>query len=144
MLSSMRSALRHGAIGSMFMYQRSAAVSTYRACSPTSERGTHVYTCGPAALNEAVKAAAERHQVPASQLHFEQFILEDKSGEAFTLVLARSGREFTVPQEMTILQVIENNKAAKVECLCREGVCGTCRNDDSGGGSRPPRSVLQR
>jgi ferredoxin-NADP reductase len=32
--------------------------------------GTHVYTCGPAALNEAVKAAAERHQVPASQLHF--------------------------------------------------------------------------
>jgi ferredoxin len=64
--------------------------------------------------------------VPASQLHFEQFILEDKSGEAFTLVLARSGREFTVPQDMTILQVIENNKAAKVECLCREGVCGTC------------------
>ncbi len=28
-----------------------------------------------------------------------------------------------VPEEMTILQVIENNKAAKVECLCREGVC---------------------
>ena len=23
-------------------------------------------------------------------------------------------------------KVIENNKAAKVECLCREGVCGTC------------------
>ncbi len=41
-------------------------------------------------------------------------------------MLARSGREFTVPQDMTILQVIENNKAAKVECLCREGVCGTC------------------
>ncbi|EFD6634631.1 carnitine monooxygenase subunit YeaX, partial [Enterobacteriaceae bacterium TzEc052] len=44
----------------------------------------------------------------------------------FTLVLARSGKEFVVPEEMTILQVIENNKAAKVECLCREGVCGTC------------------
>lgn len=41
-------------------------------------------------------------------------------------VLARSGKEFVVPEEMTILQVIENNKAAKVECLCREGVCGTC------------------
>ncbi len=103
-----------------------------------------MYTCGPAALNEAVKAAAERHQVPASQLHFEQFILEDKSGEAFTLVLARSGREFTVPQDMTILQVIENNKAAKVECLCREGVCGTCETMILEGGSRPPRSVLQR
>ncbi|SPX19686.1 putative oxidoreductase [Escherichia coli] len=41
-------------------------------------------------------------------------------------MLARSGKEFVVPEEMTILQVIENNKAAKVECLCREGVCGTC------------------
>lgn len=36
-------------------------------------------------------------------------------------MLARSGKEFVVPEEMTILQVIENNKAAKVECLCREG-----------------------
>ena len=58
-------------------------------------------------------------------------------------MLARSGREFTVPQEMTILQVIENNKAAKVECLCREGVCGTCETMILEG-SRPPRSVLQR
>lgn len=49
-----------------------------------------------------------------------------KGGDAFTLVLARSGREFVVPEDMTILQVIENNKAARVECLCREGVCGTC------------------
>lgn len=90
------------------------------------EPGTHIYTCGPAALNGAVKAAAERHQVPASQLHFEQFVVDDKGGDAFTLVLAHSGREFTVPQDMSILQVIENNKAAKVECLCREGICGTC------------------
>lgn len=80
-----------------------------------------MYTCGPAALNEAVKAAAERHQVPASQLHFEQFILEDKSGEAFTPVLARSGREFTVPQDMTILQVIENNKAARSNACAEKG-----------------------
>lgn len=87
---------------------------------------THVYTCGPAALSGAVKTAAERHKVPASQLHFEQFIVEDKDGDEFTLVLARSGREFIVPRDMTILQVIENSNAAKVECLCREGVCGTC------------------
>ncbi|MRS15573.1 2Fe-2S iron-sulfur cluster binding domain-containing protein [Enterobacteriaceae bacterium RIT691] len=90
------------------------------------EPGTHIYTCGPAALNEAVKAAAQGHGIAQEQLHFEQFMLEDTDGEAFTLVLARSGREFTVPEDMTILQVIENNKAAKVECLCREGVCGTC------------------
>ena len=79
-----------------------------------------------------MKAAAERHQVPASQLRFEQFILEDKSGEAFTLVLARSDANLPCRRDMTILQVIENNKAAKVECLCREGV-RHLRNDDSGG-----------
>ncbi len=90
------------------------------------EPGTHIYTCGPAALNDAVRNEASRHGLDNDTLHFEQFAVEDKSGEAFTLVLARSGREFIVPEEMTILQVIENNKAAKVECLCREGVCGTC------------------
>ena len=46
MLSSMRSAPRRGAIGSIFMYQRSAAVSTCRACSPTSSPEP---TCIPAA-----------------------------------------------------------------------------------------------
>ncbi|HHL2825311.1 TPA: 2Fe-2S iron-sulfur cluster-binding protein [Citrobacter murliniae] len=90
------------------------------------EPGTHIYTCGPAVLNDAVRREAVRHALDNDTLHFEQFAVEDKSGDAFTLVLARSGREFVVPEEMTILQVIENNKAARVECLCREGVCGTC------------------
>ena len=44
--TSWQIAVRHGAIGSMFMYQRSAAVSTYRACSPTSSQEP---TCIPAA-----------------------------------------------------------------------------------------------
>ena len=73
------------------------------------EPGTHVYTCGPEALNEAVRSEAARLVIAADTLHFEQFAIEDKTGDVFTLV-----------------QVIENNKAAKVECLCREGVCGTC------------------
>ncbi len=90
------------------------------------EPGTHVYTCGPEALIEAVRSEAARLDIAADTLHFEQFAIEDKTGDAFTLVLARSGKEFVVPEERTILQVIENNKAAKVECLCREGVCGTC------------------
>ncbi len=42
----MHQRVRPGAIGSMFMYQRSAAVSTYRACSPTSSQEP---TCIPAA-----------------------------------------------------------------------------------------------
>ncbi len=41
-------------------------------------------------------------------------------------MLARSGIELEVAEDMTILQALENSKAAKVECLCREGICGTC------------------
>ena len=77
------------------------------------EPGTHVYTCGPEALNEAVRSEAARLDIAADTLHFEQFAIEDKTGDAFTLVLARSGKEFVVPEEMTILQVIENIKPRK-------------------------------
>lgn len=71
------------------------------------EPGTHVYTCGPEALIEAVRSEAARLDIAADTLHFEQFAIEDKTGDAFTLVLARSGKEFVVLEEMTILQVIE-------------------------------------
>lgn len=42
------------------------------------EPGTHVYTCGPEALNEAVRSEAARLDIAADTLHFEQFAIEDK------------------------------------------------------------------
>ena len=53
------------------------------------EPGTHVYTCGPEALNEAVRSEAARLDIAADTLHFEQFAIEDKTGDAFTLVLIK-------------------------------------------------------
>ena len=96
------------------------------------EPGTHVYTCGPEALIEAVRSEAARLDIAADTLHFEQFAIEDKTGDAFTSVLCPFRKEFVVPEEMTILQVIENNKAAKVECLCREGYAEPARNSNTG------------
>ncbi|QTL39894.1 oxidoreductase [Xenorhabdus budapestensis] len=90
--------------------------------------GSHVYTCGSNSLNEGVKQAAKKAGFSEHQLHFEQFTVEDKTGDEFTLVLARSGVELEVDSESTILQVIERNNAASVESLCREGVCGTCES----------------
>lgn len=46
------------------------------------EPGTHVYTCGPEALNEAVRSEAARLDIAADTLHFEQFAIEDKTGDA--------------------------------------------------------------
>ncbi|MDX7998555.1 2Fe-2S iron-sulfur cluster binding domain-containing protein [Xenorhabdus sp. Reich] len=40
--------------------------------------------------------------------------------------MAKSAIELEVDSESTILQFIERNNVASVECLCHEGVCGTC------------------
>ncbi|WP_152227955.1 PDR/VanB family oxidoreductase [Pseudomonas sp. SCB32] len=86
----------------------------------------HVYVCGPKPLIDAVIEGAKKAGIADARVHFEQFAAAPASGGAFTLVLGRSGRELRVEEGMTIIQAIENVKAAKVECLCREGVCGTC------------------
>ncbi|MBJ3815378.1 oxidoreductase [Shimwellia pseudoproteus] len=87
---------------------------------------THIYCCGPASLNTEVQQVAAALGIQRERIHVEQFAIENKSGAAFTLALARSGTTLTVGPDMTIIQAIENSKAAKVECLCREGICGTC------------------
>lgn len=86
----------------------------------------HVYVCGPRPLNDAVIEAAKLAGIANSRVHFEQFASAPVSGGAFTLVLGRSGRVLRVEEGMSIIQAIENVKAAQVDCLCREGVCGTC------------------
>ncbi|MFJ4445241.1 PDR/VanB family oxidoreductase [Pseudomonas sp. NPDC089422] len=86
----------------------------------------HVYVCGPKPLIDAVVEGAEAAGIAEARVHFEQFAATPAAGGAFTLVLGKSGRELQVEEGMTIIQAIENVKAAQVECLCREGVCGTC------------------
>ena len=86
----------------------------------------HLYVCGPKPLIDALIAEAKRQGVAESRVHWEQFATAPAAGAAFTLVLARSGRELQVAEGVSILQAIEKTNAAQVECLCREGVCGTC------------------
>ncbi|MCY1274524.1 Carnitine monooxygenase reductase subunit [compost metagenome] len=90
------------------------------------DESAHVYVCGPKPLIDAVIEGAKKAGIDDSRVHWEQFAATPAAGAAFTVVLSRSGRELQVEEGMTILQAIENVKAAKVECLCREGVCGTC------------------
>lgn len=88
----------------------------------------HVYVCGPRPLIDAVIETARQLGIADSRVHWEQFAAPTPSGSqgAFSVTLARSGRELWVEEGMSILKAIENAKAATVECLCREGVCGTC------------------
>ncbi len=85
--------------------------------------GTHVYTCGPAGLMDAVDATAAALGWPGSHVHREDF--GAAGGEPFMLRLAASGIEIAVAGDQTMLEAIE---AAGVDTpsLCRGGACGVC------------------
>lgn len=90
------------------------------------DHGTHVYVCGPLELIDAVLSCAQLYKLDNSQVHWERFGADHSKGGSFTVVLARSGVELEVGEGTSILQAIERSNVARVECLCREGVCGTC------------------
>ena len=89
--------------------------------------GAHVYVCGPAGLIAAVRKAAQVAGVDPGCVHWEQFAAATSANDgAFTVVLAKSGKTVEVGAGESILKAIERDNAVQVECLCREGVCGTC------------------
>ena len=91
---------------------------------------TAVYCCGPGPLLDAVSEYCRANGWPEPAM--ERF--QPKEQEAglenrpFELVLSRSGRTLTVPQDATVLETV---RAAGVEVLysCTEGTCGTCETD---------------
>lgn len=86
----------------------------------------HVYVCGPAPLIDAVRDAAQTVGIGVNRLHWEQFAAPEQAGDAFSVVLAKSGKTVEVGAGESILKAIERDGTVPVECLCREGVCGTC------------------
>jgi dimethylamine monooxygenase subunit B len=89
--------------------------------------GTHVYTCGPAGMIDAVGRAARAAGWPDSHIHFERFAAPPVGGP-FEARLARSGLTVLVPPERSLLEAME---AAGVDApyLCRGGACGECETD---------------
>ncbi len=86
----------------------------------------HVYVCGPASLNDAVIAAARAAGWDEARIHYEQFRNEvDATGGAFEVMLRKSGLILQVSAEETLLRAIEK-AGVKVDCMCREGICGSC------------------
>jgi ferredoxin len=82
--------------------------------------------CGPQPLNDAVVAAARAAGWDAGRIHFEQFRNDvDATGGAFDVTLRKSGRTLHVGPDDTLLRVIEK-AGIKVDCMCREGICGSC------------------
>lgn len=90
------------------------------------EPGAHAYVCGPGPLIDAVRGAAQAVGLESARVHVEQFTAPKPMGGAFTVVLAKSGKTVEVAAGESILNAIERDSTVPVECLCREGVCGTC------------------
>lgn len=106
--------------------QRGRLFDVQTALSHVGEH-THLYTCGPGPLMQAVEAATAGH--PADRVHFEWFTaaaVDSAADKPFTVVLRNSGTRYEVPPGKSILDVLEDNDAG-VPYSCREGLCATCR-----------------
>jgi phthalate 4,5-dioxygenase reductase subunit len=96
---------------------------------PVLERPSskHIYCCGPRGLMESVRDMAGHWN--ASNVHFESFVqggAPKQDDKPFTVKLAKSGQEFTVPVGKSILEVLRAG-GCNVRASCESGTCGTCR-----------------
>jgi ferredoxin-NADP reductase len=89
--------------------------------------GESIYCCGPAPLMEAVETLSQ--SLPSGTVRFEWFTVpesdEPQDSNAFTVRLERSNVEFEVPEQKSILEVLEEH-GFELPFSCREGLCGTC------------------
>ncbi|WP_171181247.1 reductive dehalogenase [Ruegeria sp. HKCCD8929] len=91
--------------------------------------GWHVYTCGPERYMTSVMDAAERQGFPEEARHLEYFSvpeLPEYENHEFTLKLARSGREITVPADKAATDVLTEN-GIHIDIKCADGICGVCK-----------------
>ena len=91
--------------------------------------GAHFYLCGPGPFMDLVRKIATDHDWPEDHVHLEYFSADpdalELDGEAFEVVLQRSGTTFVVADDQTIIEAMEE---AGIDILtsCEQGVCGTC------------------
>ncbi|KAF5976552.1 cytochrome P450 monooxygenase [Fusarium coicis] len=86
-----------------------------------------VYCCGPEALLTGVEEALA--DAPPGVLRLERFAAHNTENKrpntSFDVILARSNNILRVPEDKSVLEVI-NEVGAGVLSTCSTGVCGTC------------------
>jgi ferredoxin-NADP reductase len=88
-------------------------------------KDAHLYCCGPGPMMQAFEAATAGW--PEGQVHVEYFSAPAPAPieGGFTVVLAKSGREFAIGPGVTILETLRK-AGMTVVASCEQGVCGTC------------------
>lgn len=93
------------------------------------QAGWHVYTCGPERFMNGVMEAAERQGFPQSARHLEYFSVPEKPdyvNQAFTVKLAKSGKELAVPEDKSISDILQE-QGVSIDVKCADGICGVCK-----------------
>jgi ferredoxin-NADP reductase len=88
-------------------------------------KDAHLYCCGPTPMLNAFEAATANW--PRDQIHIEYFTPKQEPAKTggFVVELARSGREFVIPEGKSILQVLLD-AGVDVDYSCELGICGAC------------------
>lgn len=88
----------------------------------------HLYLCGPRPFMDTVQDVASATW-PPDAVHVEYFTADVNAlaapRETFTVRLARSGGEYVVPEEQTVVQALAQY-GIHLDVSCEQGVCGTC------------------
>ncbi|MCC5987597.1 MAG: oxidoreductase [Pararhodobacter sp.] len=92
--------------------------------------GAHLYVCGPRAMIEAARAAAEAAGFAPERIHFELFekAAPQADDQPFEVELASSGQVFTIPPGRSIIEVLEES-GIDLMYDCQRGDCGICQTD---------------
>ena len=102
---------------------------------------THVYSCGPERLLVALESFMGEE---SDNLHVERFSPKPqvfRANRSFTVVAARSGVEFEVPQDESILMAADF-EGIDTEGDCLEGTCGSCEVKIIDGAAEHRDSIL--
>lgn len=94
----------------------------------SADAGTHLYVCGPAGFMNHVLTAGDAAGWPQARLHREFFAApptDPAQDSAFEVVLASSGKTFTIPADRSVFEVLDE-AGIYLETSCEQGVCGTC------------------
>ncbi|MGW1785186.1 PDR/VanB family oxidoreductase [Streptomyces sp. NPDC002143] len=97
----------------------------------TPDPDTLIYCCGPEPLLAAVEERCR--EWPAEALQVERFQAKEQeqeasSGNAFEVLLDRSGITVQVPPERSVLDAVREAGVAALSS-CAEGICGTCETE---------------
>ena len=91
-------------------------------------QGRHLFCCGSRALMETVRDMTGHWSSAA--VHFEDFGASKPAhkpqDKPFTVHLAKSGRSFEIPKDVSILDALRA-EGIHVSSSCESGTCGSCR-----------------